>query len=141
MADLKARLDTLTKSYKVKVNRALLQRLHARRSGVQLCISYLKSQLGALDAEDHATDNSLPKNLQNTLQTFVEDILDTEDESQPAHLPVDTGLGGDVRRRRTATSSTAMPYNSLTSAANHGLATTVDHLRDIVHKLGAGGQC
>ena len=109
VADLKQWLKTVAKPFRQRVIAGLLQLLRGRQLGLQSCLRFLETQLER-DA------------IEQTMLQFAQDIAASEDDSQPIMVPESAGtLDSEPRRRRTASSSTAMPYQDLESAAGHGV--------------------
>ena len=136
MADLKNWLETIAKPFKGIVIRTLLQTLRARQQGLHGCIRFLEAQVQEIQEDDtQVTPDSIPHSLQETMQSFIQDIIATDNERQP--LPA--GEGGvvdyDPRRRCTASSSTSLPYTSLTMAAGNKVAETVDTLSLVINRM------
>ena len=98
---------------------------------VQTWIQYLQSQLqDAGEAEDPSEDEPLPHYQQMTMDHFLGDMTAADEESQPVGMTVASAwIDLQPRRRRTASSSTLMPHQTLDAAAGHGVSATVHHFR------------
>ena len=85
------------------------------------------------DAGDFA---QFPHFVVTTMNQFLADMIAVDEESQPI-VPEGEGMTFDLqaRRRRTASSSTTMPFPTLKRAAGNGAMRTADHLRPRVNDI------
>ena len=138
LADLKQWLESISTPYRILMVEELLGILRSRQSVMDVCVRYLESVRSPASAGTQA-EGELPRYVEVAMQSFVNDLMASEEESQPLQI-VGEGAVLDVtpRRRRTATSSTSvvLPHAELSRAAGTGImdmaAVLVGRVRDMV---------
>ena len=112
-----------------------MEQLGDRLGTLRSCHAFLSSELDAMEPDDNE-DMTIPYYVEAVLNQFLQDLsLAGEDSQAPATqewapLPPDAmDVQQDVRRRRTASSSTCFPDNDLMQLAGVQVSSTVDRLR------------
>ena len=138
VTDLRHWLETVADPYRKRVIRELLRVLRGRQYGVQTCLRFLESQVSADSEHEDNEGGTLPHYVQLVLMQFAQDLMMSDDDSQPVATAREASAA-DLRRRRTATSSTTLPFQELENAAGHGIMRTVDGLRQGITNIMLNG--